>query len=111
MKFYKVINEYRKHHGFQYQDGLNIDTVPFDPTGSCRPGGLYYSKEDIFAFLDYGVYIVEVDIPEDAKTYAEIYGLDGDPTKWKSDKIIIKNEKRICEDVIKELIEEEQEDN
>ena len=91
------------HNGFKYQEGLNIDTIPFDPTGTCRPGGLYYSSEDIFAFLDYGDYIAEVEIPEDAQVYE-------DPSrsirKWKADKIILKERKVITERILLDLIEE-----
>ena len=44
MKYYKITNKEENHNGFQYKDGLNIDTIEFDPNGSCRPGGLYYTN-------------------------------------------------------------------
>ena len=41
--FYKLTNETEKHHNFQYQDGLNVDTVEFNPVGKCSAGGLYFT--------------------------------------------------------------------
>jgi hypothetical protein len=79
------------HHGFKYQRGLNIDTVPFNPTGSCLPGGLYFSdKENIVNYLGHGKLIAYLELPEDARIYK-----DPDGNKWKADKIIIKDIKNI----------------
>ena len=41
----------RKSHGFQYVDGLNRDKLPFSETGSCVPGGLYFTERDIHTFI------------------------------------------------------------
>lgn len=41
-KFVKFTNESEIHNGFKFQDGLNVDTVPFCPRGKCKPGGLYF---------------------------------------------------------------------
>ena len=103
MKYYKITNEEECHHGMQYQDGLNIDIKEFNPSGSCEPGGIYYSSEDIFSFLSYGVWIREVTIPEDAQTYKDP---DSDIVKWKADKVILGPRRRITFDIIKELIDE-----
>ena len=40
--FIKLTNEAEIHNGFKFQNGLNIDHVPFDPSGSCKRGGIYY---------------------------------------------------------------------
>lgn len=107
MKFYKILRKDMKHHNFKYQEGLNVDTIPFSPFGSCRPGGLYFSREDILAFLSYGEYIAEVVIPEDAQVYenpADVY--DKGPKKWKADKIILGPRERVTHKVIKRLIKE-----
>ena len=39
---YRITNEREKHHKFQYETGLNTDTLKFDPSGECKPGGLYF---------------------------------------------------------------------
>jgi len=60
MKYYKIFNENDNHKGFQYVDGLNIDSIPFndDPNQSCVEGGFYFSDvEHICEFLEYGNYI------------------------------------------------------
>jgi len=44
--------------------GLNIDLNPFDPHGDCRPGGIYFSHEDILASIDYGPWMRKATIPE-----------------------------------------------
>ena len=83
--YYKILNSKWNHHEFQYKLGLNIDTIPFNPTGSCQSGGLYYTDEKhIVKFFEYGCDIAEVEIPEDANVYK-----DPREDKWKADKLII----------------------
>jgi phosphoribosylformylglycinamidine (FGAM) synthase-like amidotransferase family enzyme len=36
INFYKLTNKSEIHNNFQFQDGINIDTIPFNPHGSCR---------------------------------------------------------------------------
>ncbi len=85
--FYKILNKSLKHNGFKYNLGLNIDTLPFNPSGSCEPGGLYFTTFDhIFKFISYGDNIAEISIPDDAKVY-EDPSLD----KYKADRIFIKS--------------------
>jgi len=103
MNYYKILNETECHNGFQFQDGLNIDTVPFNPTGTCLEGGIYFSRKDILTFLNYGLWIRQVTIPEDARVYKDP---ESSPEKWKADKIILGPRKSIDLDVIKSLVEE-----
>ena len=68
----------------------------FNPSGNCKPGGIYFAAEDIFEFLninDY-VYVREVTLPADA----QIYKNPGNPEKWKADKVIL-GRKRKLDDV------------
>jgi hypothetical protein len=44
MRFFKLLSQDLAHYDFQYQEGLNVDTLPFDASGACRPGGLYYTE-------------------------------------------------------------------
>jgi len=91
MKYFKIFNEEDNHNGFQYVDGLNVDSVPFndDPTKSCVEGGFYFSDtEHICDFLFYGKYIREVSIPDDAKMVK-----DSDGNKWRSDKLFLNERK------------------
>jgi hypothetical protein len=83
-KFYKITNKEENHFNFQYQDGLNIDINKFDPTENCKKGGLYFTDLDnIPYFFDYGCWIREVILPDDAQIYVE-------DRKYKADKIILK---------------------
>ena len=102
MRFYKVLNEDECHNGFQYHDGLNVDSEPFNPSGNCEPGGIYFAREDILAFLSYGVWIREVTIPEGEP----IYENPGHPKKYKSHRVILGQRRRITPDVVQELIDE-----
>ena len=103
MNYYKITNGNETHHDLQYHDGLNIDTVPFNPSGNCQSGGIYYSKEDILAFVDYGCWIRKVEIPDDARTYLN----PGSPVKWKSDKVFLHPRKKLwTTNMFKKLIKE-----
>jgi len=102
MKYYKILSEDETHHDLKYKYGLNVDPVPFNPTGSCRAGGIYFSREDILAFLDYESWIREVRIPVDAQVYEDP---DPDPKKWKADKVWLGRKRRITAKVIAELIQ------
>jgi hypothetical protein len=103
MDFYKILNKDEKHFELQYQTGLNVDPLPFDPSGSCKPGGIYFSREDILAFISIGPWIRKVILPEDARVYEN----PGEPKKWKADKVILGEREKLDDvNVIKRLIEE-----
>ena len=102
MNFYKILNEKENHNGYQYKTGLNIDSKPFQPSGDCESGGIYYAREDILAFLNYGCYLRKVTIPADAKVYEN----PGSPKKWKADRIILEERVEITPKVIQALIDE-----
>ena len=96
--YYKVTNKDECHNGFQYSTGLNIDVNPFQETGSCVKGGLYFTTlEHITYFFDYGIYVREVTIPEDAKMVEDPEG-----DKWRADKIIL-GEKYSIENFIRKF--------
>ena len=43
--YYKITNENENHHDFQYRDGLNVLTEPFNNSKkSCGRGGFYFSN-------------------------------------------------------------------
>ena len=84
-RFFKFINKEKKHNGFSYVDGLNSDTNDFNPTKECSIGGLYFTTIDyIYKFRQYGSYLCEIIIPDDALCYIEC-------TKIKANKIFIKS--------------------
>ena len=83
MYFFKILSKDLNHNDFQYKEGLNIDTVPFNPQGDCEPGGLYFTdKEHILDYIYYGTLIADVLLPEDAKVYKS-------GNNWKADKIFL----------------------
>lgn len=102
MDFYKITNEKENHNGLQYKTGLNVDILPFNPSGDCKLGGIYFAREDILAFLEYGPWIRKVFIPKGANVYEN----PGLPEKWKADKVILGEREEINLEVIKRLIEE-----
>lgn len=83
--YVKILRLDMIHNGFQYKKGLNIDTVKFNPSGHCLPGGLYFCEAaDLHLYIGFGELIGDVKIPKDAKVHRE-------SRKLKADKIIITN--------------------
>jgi hypothetical protein len=92
---YNFYPSHEKHFGFQYVTGLNIDTIPFNPNGFCKEGGLYFCEcSKFYMYLDdedYEIkYIRRVLIPDDAMVYVE-------RNKFKADRIILSEKKLISE--------------
>lgn len=89
-KYFKIFNEEDNHNGFQYQDGLNVDTLPFASEGSCVQGGFYFSGVgNILKFLDYGNYIREVEIPKGETQWIK----DPEEDKWRSHSLFLHQRK------------------
>ena len=102
MKNYKILNKEENHHNLQYKTGLNIDPIPFNPSGDCLKGGIYFSREHIFCFFDYGCWIREVTIPEGIPVYEN----PGLPKKFKAPQVILGRRRKITAKVVKQLINE-----
>ena len=84
-QFRKCLNNELTHYTFRYKIGLNEDTIPFNPSGSCKPGGLYFTtKEHINEYLDFGLNVALLELCEDAEFYIEPSGI-----KFKTNKFII----------------------
>ena len=86
-KLVKLTNIRECHHGFQFETGLNVDTIPFNPTGECEPGGIYFTDiGNMPEWLEYGnkqmKYCRTVTLPPDCRVYVE-------ENKFKADKIIL----------------------
>lgn len=92
----KLTNIDEVHNGFKFKDGLNVDTILFNPTGVCRSGGFYFTDVNNFAFwLNYDSsdpmeYARVVQIPDDALVYIE-------DNKIKADKLILLERMRIVD--------------
>lgn len=84
-QFVKFINKNNNHFGFSYKIGLNQDTNKFNPTGSCRGGGLYFTNyQNAENWMHYGIILAPVILCKDAQYYIEPCG-----TKYKTDKFYI----------------------
>lgn len=92
-RFVKLLNRSCCHNGFQFSEGLNVDTEKFDPEKLCY-GGLYFCRlDDFYKWLYYRDdlhYICDVTLPDDARICDE-----GD--KLKADKLILLNKRTISE--------------
>lgn len=85
LDFFKLINNKFTHHGYKFKKGLNIDKNEFDPNGTCRKGGFYFTcNKYLIKYKSYGQKKTRVVIPDDALVYIEEY-------KMKCDKFIIKD--------------------
>jgi hypothetical protein len=82
----KFLNEkHRSVHFFQYKLGLNEDSVKFNPSRSCAPGGLYYTDiKNGHNWFHYGDVVAIIQIPNNAQVYNNPCN-----TKFKADKFII----------------------
>jgi hypothetical protein len=82
--FYRITNYGENHNGFQYKTGVNVDTIPFNPTGKCTRSGLYFFSKyqlvhwDSYCLGAYHIREVSFDGLEDARIYREneIYKCD-----------------------------------
>ena len=81
--YYKILPADLVCKGFQYHEGLNIDTKEVTPY-ICDNGLHFADAEHILDFCGYGSVIAEVELPK----YAIVYHFDN---KSKADKIILKN--------------------
>lgn len=83
------------HNGMVFQEGLNVDPIPFSPFDECSPGGIYFCDIAYFdSWLYYAknimVYYYDVIVPDDARVYVE-------KQKMKADKIILQTRHLVCE--------------
>ena len=76
-KYFKIVDP-QGHHGMVYHNGYNEDPLPFNPSGDCEPGGIYFASRDIFSFLNYGTELYEVE------PIGEIYKNPGTIKKYKA---------------------------
>jgi len=103
MQNYKILKEDEKHGGMQYRTGFNKDALPFNPSGDCAPGGMYFAREDILAFLEYGPWIRSVTLTPESQVYENPHKL-GEFRKWKTDCFILGERRRITAEIIEELL-------
>ena len=73
-KLVKLTNETECHNGFQFVTGLNEDSIPFNPTGECEPGGIYFTDTDNIAhWLKYGGIKMKYCRTVTLKPYSRVY--------------------------------------
>ena len=102
-KFVKLTSETENHNGFQFNDGLNVDTMSFNPFGTCLAGGIYFTDiQKAYMWFKYNAsvmkYFRDVTIPDDARVYIE-------ENKFKADKMLLGPRNVIGQDIIKQVIE------
>ena len=102
MNFYKILNEEENHNGLQYKTGLNVDPLPFRKEGSCCKGGIYFSREDILAFLYFGPWIRKVVLPKGAEVVQD----PSKPVKWRASAVKLGRREKITPQLIERLIQE-----
>ena len=103
LNFYKILNEKENHNGLQFKTSLNVDPIPFEKEGSCCPGGIYFARKDILAFLGYGPWLRKVTIPTDAEM---VLDPEKEPEKWRASRVILGKREKITVEVVERLIQE-----
>ena len=96
-KFVKLTNHRENHNGYQFQTGLNADSIPLNPQRGCQPGGIYFCEiSKLILWLNYSlevgtmVYVRSVTIPDDAQVYIEY-------NKFKADRMILSDRQQIVD--------------
>jgi len=92
MKYYKIVDP-SGHNGLKYHEGLNVDPLPFNPSGDCKPGGIYFSKEDILAFLWAGTELYEVE------PVGPVYENPSKPQKYKAHAVYLKYVGKVIDNI------------
>lgn len=68
--YYKITNKDENNGGYQYINGLNVLEFDSNEEECIRKNGFYFSTiENIFSFLDYGIYVREITLPVDNKNF------------------------------------------
>ena len=94
VRFVKLTNESCCHNGFKFEWGLNVDTLEFNESEECGPGGLYFCKyEDVGKWISYKgqpeiKYMWDVTIPD----YSKVIIMKN---KIKASSIILSNKQAI----------------
>lgn len=102
--YFKVLNSNMEQYGFQYKEGLNVDTNEFN--SKANSFGLHFSDQtSIMSFLEYGddlIAEVEVPIGEPIVSFK-----NDNSICYKAKRIILKNIRPLWKmDTFKYLIEE-----
>lgn len=73
------------HGSMQYARGHNQDVLPFNPSGWCQAGGMYFTTlKHIGSFLNYGSHVATITLYDDSRVYRE-------GNKFKADKFFIED--------------------
>jgi hypothetical protein len=68
----KFLHSNLKHNDMKYDWGTNKDILPFNPSGSCEKGGLYFTNEkNAHIYKNYGPLVATVEIPNGGIIYYE----------------------------------------
>ncbi len=106
--FYKITNYTENHNGFQYRDGLNIDTNPFGQDDFCSNGLYFYDLQYLWRYRNKGVNIRKITLPEDAVYLEEEFY---DMKKYKANKIILGDKIEIGSDKFIKLVKDTNTEN
>lgn len=106
--FYKITNYTENHNGFQYKNGLNIDTQPFGQDDFCANGLYFYDLQYLWRYRNMGVNVRKITLPEDAVYLEEEFH---DMKKYKANKIILGEKIEIGSDKFIQLIKDTNEEN
>jgi hypothetical protein len=101
--FYKITNYTENHNGFQYRDGLNIDTQPFGQDDFCANGLYFYDLQYLWRYRNMGVNVRKITLPHDA-VYLEEENYD--MKKYKANKVILGEKIEIGSDKFIKLVKD-----
>lgn len=106
-RYWKVLSKDNIHNKFKFfPNKWNTDPLEYNPKGSCKPGGLYFTNtKNIFKFLDFGNGVSEVLDFRDDKGKKILYQDPEYDYKFKAKSILIGDKKLYSKQWLKDMVE------
>lgn len=97
--YYKCVGQ--NCNNFKYHVGLNEDPLPWNPQGSCQPGGLYFTDiAGLHGFLNFGFQVAVIRVPDGTPVYCESmisFASYHVTRKWKAPRLEVLEIIELCE--------------
>ena len=104
----RIIHPGKTHNRYEWHEGVNVDPLPFRPSGDCNSGGLYFTTPEwVLNYKDRNNslndhYIGQIKLAADEPVWQEETGYQkhGTPIiflKWKAHTVTLVNMTKICD--------------
>ena len=87
VELWKAVADSGIHHGLEIVEGVNTANEPFDPSGACQSGGIYFTTLHglcHWKFHRHGAYARRVTLKPDELVWIDYYGPNNIRNKFKA---------------------------